>query len=112
MRPDMNDQHEVISAFLDDEPFDAEQLGRALSEPEGRTMLLDLLALRQVMQPVSPHIEPLRKPSPLRAVMAAAAIVVALVGGFWLGERRGQSETAQAPAATRVIEAGEWQALP
>jgi hypothetical protein len=107
----MSDQHEVISAFLDDEPVDAEQLGRALSEPDGRAMLLDLLALRQVMQPAV-EFAPMRKPSPLRALMAVAAIVVALVGGFWLGERQGEAGIAQAPEATRVIEAGEWQSLP
>jgi hypothetical protein len=42
--------HEVISAFLDNEPFDANELGRALGEPDGRELLLDLVALRAVVQ--------------------------------------------------------------
>lgn len=42
--------HEVISAFLDNEPFDANELGQALGEPGGRELLLDLMALRAVVQ--------------------------------------------------------------
>ena len=47
----MNDTHEVISAFLDDEPFDAGGLATALSDPAGRAVLIDLVALRHVVQP-------------------------------------------------------------
>ena len=43
-------QHEVISAFLDNEPFDAEALAQALAQPGGRDELLDLVALRAVVQ--------------------------------------------------------------
>lgn len=42
--------HEVISAFLDNEPFDAGELAHALAEPGGRELLLDLVALRQIVQ--------------------------------------------------------------
>jgi hypothetical protein len=41
--------HDVISAFLDEEPFDAEALGAALAEPGGRELLLDLIALRALV---------------------------------------------------------------
>jgi hypothetical protein len=41
---------EVISAFLDNEPFDANELAHALAEPGGRELLLDLMALRAVVQ--------------------------------------------------------------
>ena len=41
--------HEVISAFLDNEPFDASALGAALADPEGRELLLDLIALRSLV---------------------------------------------------------------
>ena len=44
----MSDTHEVISAFLDDEPFDANALAVALSEPAGRDLLIDLIALRHL----------------------------------------------------------------
>lgn len=42
--------HEVISAFLDNEPFDAHTLATSLAEPGGRELLLDLIALRAVVQ--------------------------------------------------------------
>ena len=109
---DMNDTHEVISAFLDDEPFDPRQLAQALSEPDGRTLLIDLLALRHVMQPgkEAASFERQGKRAGLRALMAVAALVVALVGGYFVGERRGEIARAEAPAATRVIDApAAWQ---
>ena len=45
----MNESHDVISAFLDDEPFDANELANALSEPGGRELLLDFIALRHIV---------------------------------------------------------------
>lgn len=108
----MNDRYEIVSAFLDDEPVDANQLAQALSEPEGRALLLDLLALRHVVQPSSASVESKRR-SPLRILVAAAAIVVALLGGYFAGQFRSEAARAAAPSPTRVIEApGDWQALP
>ena len=40
------EQLDVISAFLDEEPFDAKELGDALSLREGREQLIDLIAIR------------------------------------------------------------------
>ena len=111
----MSNTHEVISAFLDDESFDPSQLALALSEPDGRALLIDLLALRHVMQPGkdATAMGQQRKGSRLRGLMAAAAIVVALFGGYVLGQRRSESERTEAPPATRVIDApAVWQQLP
>jgi hypothetical protein len=84
-----------------------------LSEPDGRAALIDLIARRHVMKPASVVGAPgVRRRLPFRAALAAAAVIAALVGGFWLGERRGQLAQTAAPAATRVIETGEWQPLP
>ena len=47
----MDDTRDVISAFLDDEPFDSNKLTEALSDPAGRTLLIDLIALRHLVQP-------------------------------------------------------------
>lgn len=110
----MNDTHEVISAFLDDEPFDAQQLAEALADPDGRAQLIDLLALRHVMQPgreAMAVVQPKRS-SAMRALLAAAAVVVALVGGYALGQRQSEIGRSEAPPATRVVETGEWQPLP
>ena len=49
----MTDRREVVSAFLDDEPFDAGELARALADTDGRALLLDLVALRSLVQPAA-----------------------------------------------------------
>lgn len=111
----MNETHEVISAFLDDEPFDAHALAEALSDPEGRAQLIDLLALRHVMQPGRDAMTVVRpkRSAGLRAVLAAAAMVIALVGGYALGQHQGESDRSEAPPATRVVDApAAWQQLP
>jgi hypothetical protein len=41
---------DVLSAFLDNEPFDAHALATSLAEPGGRELLLDLIALRALVQ--------------------------------------------------------------
>src|SRR5436305_14946985 len=101
----MNDTYEVISAFLDDEPFDSNQLAEALSEPAGRDLLIDLIALRHLAQTddKEPHRLNHQKPwrSSLRAMVAAAALLVALIGGYLGGERRSESGFLRSPPAAR-----------
>ncbi len=113
----MNEMHEVISAFLDDEPFDPSQLADALSEQGGRDLLLDLLALRHVVQPqgreVPASLAQRPRRAPLQALVAAAAVLVALAGGYFLGERRGGNALSATPAAMRVVDApAAWQEVP
>ncbi len=111
----MSNRHEVISAFLDDEPIDANELAQALSEPDGRALLIDLLALRHVMQPgkEAMSVTEGRRPSGLRGLLAVAAMVVALVGGYALGQRQTDISRSEAPPATRVVDApAAWQVLP
>ena len=111
----MNPTHEVISAFIDNEPFEPERLSEALADPEGRALLIDLLALRRLAQPDDALPEmaspPNRRRALLGAVLAAAAVVVALAGGYHWGERSG-SIGSTPPAPTRVISGGSaWQEL-
>jgi hypothetical protein len=112
----MSDTHDVISAFLDDEPFDAGALAEALAQAEGRELLIDLIALRHLVQPGGSDLSAFdRKParSGLRALAAVAAVLVALAGGYFIGERRTASPSSALPAATRVVEAPPaWQEIP
>ncbi len=115
----MSETHEVISAFLDDEPFDPNELAAALSEPAGRALLLDFLAMRHLVQPPG-HQAPAafesrqrqrQRHGPLKAFLAAAAIVVALAGGYVVGHRA-EVASSEAPRATRVADApAAWQTV-
>lgn len=113
----MRDTHEVISAFLDDEPFNSSQLAEALSEPAGRDLLIDLIALRHLTQtegkaaPAMTDQKPWR--SSLRAIIAVAAVLVALVGGYLVGQHQSGVAIASAPPQTRVVQApAAWQDVP
>jgi hypothetical protein len=111
----MSETHDVISAFLDDEPFDARALAEALSEPAGRELLIDLIALRHLTHGDGRDSAAIhRRPrSALRALAAAAVVLVALAGGYLAGERQGGATIAGAPPATRVVQApAPWQEAP
>jgi hypothetical protein len=82
--------HDVLSAFLDNEEFDPEELARALADPGGREMLLDLVALRTRVRDETID-APLRAgpratASPRRwiAVGFLAASIVFGAGAAWL----------------------------
>jgi hypothetical protein len=105
----VNTTHEVVSAFLDDRPFEPQELAEALDDPAGRTLLIDLIVLRRIVQPTDavPTIRmasPVRR-SPWRALAAAAALTLALGGGYIAGERRAAPAAVEAPPPTRVVEA-------
>jgi hypothetical protein len=79
--------NQVISAFIDNEPFDPIELRDALATPEGREELLDLIALRDVVQP-APVIAFVAAPpvrSRARWALAAAAAAMLVVGGYSVG---------------------------
>ena len=106
----MSNHLNVISAFLDDEPFDPQELTEALSDAEGRTFLIDAIALRAIVQPQDPV--PVLNQAPLRArpkwilASAAAALVVGLLGGYFVAGRRAPAALAiEAPQPTRVVQA-------
>lgn len=105
----MTTTHDVISALLDNEPFDPEELMDALSEPAGRALLVDLAALRQIVQP-SDAVPPIvmARPMPRRpwqVLAAAAALLLALTGSYFAGTRQAGAPSIVAPPATRIVQA-------
>lgn len=98
--------HEVISAFLDNEPFDPRELADALATPDGRDLLLDIMAMRAIAQ--VPDVPVAAAPSRESHrgwrgwALAAAAVLVAGVAGYSFG-RQSEPAQAQAPAATSVF---------
>ena len=110
----MNTNHEVISAFLDDEPFEPQALADALADPRGRELLIDFVLLRHVA--VSEESANIVVPAPaLRSkrplyLAAAAAVIVALLGGYQLGQRHATDDSLRPPAPTRVVQSESgWQ---
>src|SRR5262245_10365337 len=102
----MNDMHQVISAFLDDETFDSAQLAEALSDPDGRALLIDLIALRHLTQADRVVLAPPRRTwlSPARALLAAAVLLMAVGGGYFVGARQSLDTTLTAPAPSRIVQ--------
>ena len=112
----MNTSHEVISAFLDDEPFEPQALAEALADPGGRALLIDFVLLRHVAASEEPASVTPAKPAlrPKRSLpwVAAAAVVAALVSGYQLGQRQSPDDSARPPAPTRVVQSEPvWQEL-
>ena len=105
----MTSTHDVISDFLDDRPFDPEALAEALDDPRGRALLIDLIVLRRIVQPAdavpAASTVPSARSRPWRVVAAAAALFLALTGGYLAGGRRAETTSIEAPAPTRVVEA-------
>jgi hypothetical protein len=112
----MSSDLDVISDFLDGESFEPHALGQALAQAEGREFLVACLALRQAV-----HVDevamvgvPGRKMAPrsrLALLWTAAAILVALAGGYQLGIRQVEGVSREAPAAVRAVPVN-WQSLP
>lgn len=97
---------DVISAFVDNEPFDPQSLVEALSTPDGREMLIDFVALRhltgvdETQRPAA--VAPVKRWSGPRLVAAAAGVALVLASGYQLGLRTTDA-TEGPPAPTRVV---------
>ena len=109
----MNPEYDVISDFLDGEPFDPHALGNALAEPAGRDLLIDFVILRYAAQaddavPVPAQVATRRRG---HFLWAAAAALIALVAGYQLGDRQVSPDPTRPPAITRVVTV-EWQNVP
>jgi hypothetical protein len=107
---------EVISAFLDDEPFEPQALADALADPANRELLIDFVLLRHVAQSDESPAVVMPTPAPRSDrrlyLVAAAAAVVALLGGYQLGQRQSADVSARPPEATRIVQSEPvWQEL-
>lgn len=113
----MSTNYEVISAFLDSEPFEPQTLAEALADPAAREMLIDFLQLRHLALSEESASVVTTTPSSLRSIgpryfAAAAAVIVALLGAYQLGQRHATDDLARPPSATRVVQSGPmWQQL-
>lgn len=94
MTTDRTDEFDVLDAFADGEPVSAGALDAALSDVHGRAYLLDLLALRGLIDraAVEPPPQVARRPEQRRTAgpmpVAAAVVLVACLGaGIGIGWR-------------------------
>ena len=80
----------VVEAFLDGEAVDPRRLRHALDEPGLRDHLVDLLVLREGVRTVTPggwtSTHAAKGGSRLRWLAAAAAVLVALIAGYYTGQ--------------------------
>lgn len=106
----MDNDLEIIGAFIDGDRVDPAALKRALSDPAGRDYLVDLLALREIASDIVPFTSsapPARALSPLSGWATAAALLLCIGGGFLIGERVNRASAPLAsPAATSAARPG------
>jgi hypothetical protein len=95
--------YEVISAFVDNEAFDPAALAEALATAEGRDQLLDIIAIRGLLQaPEVPIAAPRPARRPVRQWLLAAAALLLVSGGYAVG-RQLSPPAASVPTATTVF---------
>lgn len=103
----MPDYAETIAAFVDGEPVLPDALTDALARAEGRELLVELLALRDVVAIDSgaapAHAAPVSGPrKPWLILASAAAMVLLILTGYAAGVRRGSTRAAVAPPAAAI----------
>ena len=110
----MEQNLEILDAFVDGERVDPQALKRALSDPDGRDYLIDILALREgIRDGISDDVAlqaigPVRSTSEFRSrfrwLSAAAVIAVSLLGGYVLGQQTGRPATTTSASAITSVE--------
>jgi hypothetical protein len=100
----MDDQLEALAAWVDGEPVARTDVAFALETREGRDYVLDLMALRRMVDVTTPSLAAKATPRQARrwpALAAAAAIVLCAAGGFAAGRFAGadRTGTTDAPAS-------------
>lgn len=105
----MDDRFEVIDAFVDGERVDVPALKRALSETDGLDYFVDAWLLREGVQDEMalesiPHAGVRRWPE-RGWLLAVAASVVCLIGGYLAGSRSGDPRDVAGSNAPPAAEA-------
>ena len=90
----MSDSLEAIAAFVDGERVDPSLLDQALATPDGREYLIDLLALRELVEDrtLAGEREIVRREMSFRwpwLSLAAAVLAAVTLGGYMAGLRQG-----------------------
>jgi hypothetical protein len=103
------ERYAVLSALIDREPVNAEELEAALDDAEGRQVLVDLVRLRtlvaaeQDVERARPAATPVGRRSSRGWRLVAAALlplVLGLSGGYWWRVRA----ESRPPMPTRVVQ--------
>ena len=100
---------ETIAAFIDGERVDPHALKRALADDRGRDYLVELVAMRELVATPAMATETPASTRPTRAwwIVSAAAVLLAVAGGFAIGEtnamRAKLSMSNRAPVPTVVV---------
>ena len=84
----MDAQLEALAAWMDGEPVARTEVALALETREGRDYVLDLMALRRMVDVTTPALSAKTAPRQGRrwpALAAAAAVVLCAAGGFAAG---------------------------
>jgi hypothetical protein len=124
----MAEEFEVLSALLDGEPVDLDELEAALSSSSGRRTLLDFARLRndagagdeaprqefleRVRRETTPSPRFFRRQVPLSAAVAAVILTALLASALNTGLFKRERPSSAPPEATRVLrfEPGvDWQ---
>jgi hypothetical protein len=103
----MTDHHDVIGAFVDNEPIEAEELAAALAMPDGRDYLIDMLVLRGLVADGGSRLTRsavVSKKKTSRAVfwlpaVAAALLTIGVGTGFVAGRLLSNRATPVAPVS-------------
>ncbi len=105
----MTELYEAITAFVDGERVDPEELKRALSEAAGRDYLVDIVALRTIVAAHEPaRVARVRTRYAALRWLAAAVVVFGIGGGLFLATR--QSDRPPTPDHIVKLERGlDWR---
>jgi hypothetical protein len=130
---DVSDPRAVLSALLDRERVDPDELARVLEDAEARALLVDFVRLRHEFSAeadgrtespganvaAAEHVagaSSARRRSPvarwLRPLAAALLLTAAGAGGMWLGEQRREDRPPQPSRVVSFTPGVDWKEKP